>query len=145
MAKLLTDSDVALDRLTSPSWGLYSFLSTRKRVELEAASLENCLQRLQVGNYILAQLVSNVDILGMRSDWELGGSRDPADQGRHLPTAHQPAEGKTLDPQGKESLVRGGLRGRSRPGQGCEATRVQVGQGEPGCLHRGDPQVLPES
>ena len=108
-AKLLTDSDVALDRLTSPSGGLYSILSTRKRTELEAASLENCLQRLQVGNYILAQLVSNVDILGMRSDWELGGSRDPADQGRHLPTAHQPAEGKTLDPQGKESLVRGGL------------------------------------
>ena len=61
--------------LTSPNWGLYSFLSTRRRVELEAASRGNCLQRLQVGNYILAQLVSNMDILGMRSDWELGRPR----------------------------------------------------------------------
>ena len=25
--------------LTSPSWGLYSFLSTRKRVELEASTV----------------------------------------------------------------------------------------------------------
>ena len=49
VARLLKESDQLLDGLLSPSWGLYASLPRIRRVELEAASIENCLQRLQVG------------------------------------------------------------------------------------------------
>ena len=49
-ARLLKESDLVLDQLITPSWALYSSLPLMKRVELEGASIENCLQRLQVGN-----------------------------------------------------------------------------------------------